>query len=126
MLPGTGPVGPGWRLVLDAGAGSLLPLDLAPLDLAPLDLAPFPAAGELLSVNWAGEANASVVELRRWLFSRPGAWPDRLAPPEWPALLALLRQLARRPVAPAPGRRSLVPQQLHPEPGPGPGDSGGR
>ena len=123
VLPGPVPVGPGWRLVLDAGAGSLLPLDLAPLDLAPL-----PAAGELLSVSWAGEANASVVELRRWLFSRPGAWPDRLAPPEWPALLALLRQLARRPVAPGPGRRSLVPQQLHPEPGPGPGpgDSGGR
>ena len=117
VLPGPGPVGPGWRLVLDAGAGSLLPLDLAPLYLAPL-----PAAGELLSVRWAGEASASVVELRRWLFSRPGAWPDRLAPPEWPALLALLRQLARRPLAPGPGRRSLVPQQLHP----GPGDSGGR
>lgn len=130
VLPGPGPVGPGCRLVLDAGAGSLLPLDLAPLDLAPLYLAPLPAAGELLSVSWAGEARASVVELRRWLFSRPGAWPDRLAPPEWPALLALLRQLARRPVAPGPGRRSLVPQQLHPEPGhgpwPGPGDSGGR
>ena len=31
VLPGPGPVGPGWRLVLDAGAGSLLPLDLAPL-----------------------------------------------------------------------------------------------
>ena len=128
VLPGPVPVGPGWRLVLDAGAGSLLPLDLAPLDLAPIYLAPLPAAGELLSVSWAGEARASVVELRRWLFSRPGAWPDRLAPPEWPALLALLRQLARRPVAPAPGRRSLVPQQLHPGPGhgPGPGDSCGR
>ena len=130
VLPGPVPVGPGWRLVLDAGAGSLLPLDLAPLDLAPIYLAPLPAAGELLSVSWAGKSSASVVELRRWLFSRPGAWPDRLAPPEWPALLALLRQLARRPVAPGPGRRSLVPQQLHPEPGhgpwPGPGDSGGR
>ena len=77
VLPGPGPVGPGWRLVLDAGAGSLLPLDLAPHYLAP-----FPAAGELLSVSWAGEASSSVVELRRWLFSRPGAWPDRLAPPE--------------------------------------------
>ena len=118
--PGPGPVGSGWQLLLelDADANKALP---------PLALAPFPpsaAAGGRLSVGWDLQASAAVVELRRWLFSRPGAWPDRLAPPEWQALLALLSQLARRPQPPEAGRRSLVPQQ-HP-PRPGPGGSGGR
>jgi cellulose synthase (UDP-forming) len=118
--PGPGPVGSGWQLLLelDADANKALP---------PLTLAPFPpsaAAGGRLSVGWDLQASAAVVELRRWLFSRPGAWPDRLAPPEWQALLALLSQLARRPQPPEAGRRSLVPQQ-HP-PRPGPGGSGGR
>ncbi len=118
--PGPGPVGSGWQLLLelDADANKALP---------PLTLAPFPpsaAAGGRLSVGWDLQASAAVVELQRWLFSRPGAWPDRLAPPEWQALLALLSQLARRPQPPEAGRRSLVLQQLPPRPGPG--GSGGR
>lgn len=117
VLASPGPLGPGWELMLEVGSTNGMGGGAG--YLPPIALAPFATASVRPSVSWAAQAHSSVVELRRWLFSRPGAWPDRLAPPEWRALLALLSRLARRPLAPGPGRRSLVPQQLHPWPGPG-------
>lgn len=117
--PEPAPVGLGWRLVLDPG-------EVSGEGFPPMALAPLPRYfdSNSLSVIWDPGAGAGMLELRRWLFSRPGAWPDRKAPPEWLALLALLKRLPLRPRPPLPGRRSLVSQQLNPAPGAGglPGD----
>ena len=78
--------------------------------LPALPLAPQVHRGSHLS--WAWEQAPAVVreQFLGWLYGRPGAWPQRQAPPEWRALLALLRRLV------SPGREqqrlSLVPQQL--------------
>ena len=78
--------------------------------LPALPLAPHVHRGSHLS--WAWEQAPAVVreQFLGWLYGRPGAWPQRQAPPEWRALLALLRRLV------SPGREqqrlSLVPQQL--------------
>jgi cellulose synthase (UDP-forming) len=70
-------------------------------------------------LSWAWERGPADAreQFLRWLYGRPGAWPQRQAPPEWRALVALLLRLI------SPGRErqrlSLVPQQLEPPPAPG-------
>ena len=91
--------------------------------LPPLPIAPPSAGGGEL--HWSPEAAEARAALQRWLYGRPGAWPQRQAPPEWRALAALLQRLIRP--AGAPPRRSLVPQQLGPAPGtPAAGNHSGR
>lgn len=107
------PSGAGWRLVLAGGAGSVPPLALQPLPEPPL------------SVAWDPNDAKGLMALRRWLFGRPGAWPDRQAPSEWRALLAVLSRLPWPPQAPQAGWRSLVSQELPPGPALAPGDNGG-
>ncbi len=85
--------------------------------LPALPLASQAQSGSRLSWAWErGPADARE-QFLRWLYGRPGAWPQRQAPPEWRALLALLQRLI------SPGRErqrlSLVPQQLKPPPAPG-------
>ena len=50
--------------------------------------------------------------LIRWLYGRPGCWPDRQAQGEWKALLVLLSRIVRPAAAPGPLQRSLMRQQL--------------
>jgi len=70
-------------------------------------------------LRWAWERGPAGAreQFLGWLYGRPGAWPQRQAPPEWRALLALLQRLI------SPGRErqrlSLVPQQLGLPPAPG-------
>jgi cellulose synthase (UDP-forming) len=95
----------GWRLerlqLLGSGASHLPALPLEPQ-------APSPAR-----LLWARDeaARSARIQLVDWLYGRPGAWPERAAPPEWRALLALMVRLLRPPRGP---RLSLVPQQLEP------------
>jgi len=103
------PLPEGWRLerlqLLGSGASPLPALPLEPQA---------PSPGRLL---WArdGAARSARLQLVDWLYGRPGAWPERPAPPEWRALLALMARLLKPPRGP---RLSLVPQQLEP-PAPG-------
>jgi len=69
-------------------------------------------------VLWDPADRAAIVALQRWLYGRPGAWPQRQAPPEWRAFLALLARLLRPAWGPTASRLSLVPQQLAPAPAP--------
>jgi cellulose synthase (UDP-forming) len=66
-------------------------------------------------VLWDPADGDALRQLRRWLYGRPGAWPQRQAPPEWRAFIALLARLLRPVGVPAAARLSLVPQQLAPE-----------
>ena len=50
--------------------------------------------------------------LIRWLYGRPGCWPDRQAHGEWQALLVLLTRIVRPAAAPGPLHRSVMRQQL--------------
>lgn len=63
-----------------------------------------------LSVQWAPDRQADLASLQRWLFCRPGCWPERPAPAEWQALLALLKRLLAPPRRLTAGQRSLVQQ----------------
>lgn len=79
-------------------------------DLPPLPLQDQATASSI--VQWADDTAAMTAResLILWLYSRPGAWPERQAPPEGQALLALLERLFRRSGG-EPDRLSLVPQQ---------------
>ena len=68
---------------------------------------------------WPTEACGEREAFLHWLYGRPGAWPQRQAPPEWRALLALLRRLFSSGRAQRAARLSLVPQQLGAQPAPG-------
>ena len=97
-------------------------------DLPPLALQPQLDENQLLRWAWPAEGSAAKERFQGWLYGRPGAWPERLAPPEWRAFGALLRRL----ISPGWGQRprlSLVPQQLEPPPAPdrcGSGNHSGR
>ena len=70
--------------------------------------------GNPTRLHWANGQTEGLRALQRWLYGRPGAWPQRQAPAEWPALAALLGGLIRRAWGRQPERLSLVPQQLAP------------
>jgi cellulose synthase (UDP-forming) len=95
----------GWRLeelqLLGSGPSALPALPLEPQ-------APCPAR-----LLWARDdgARSAREQLVDWLYSRPGAWPERQASPEWRALVTLVVRLLKPPPGP---RLSLVPQQLEP------------
>ena len=82
-------------------------------DLPPLPVQPGPGFGQRITWAWPAEPCPTRERFLGWLYGRPGAWPERLAPPEWRATGALLRRL----ISPDQGQRphlSLVPQQLVP------------
>ncbi|MEY3750352.1 MAG: hypothetical protein RLZZ186_771 [Cyanobacteriota bacterium] len=116
VLVNTPPLGEGWsldHLQIHALSGEALPLQ------------PQPLPNQCCTLLWFTGAAAGPARERfiHWLYSRPNAWPERQAPPEWQALAALLARLIR----PARGPRlSLVPQQLGQPPAPGKRGSGSR
>lgn len=67
------------------------------------------AQGQRVAVRW-GPLNARERELLiRWLFCRPNCWRDRIAPPEWRALGALIARLVAAPSR-RPFHRCLIQQ----------------
>ena len=108
------------------GAAAALPegFRLEQLQLLPpgAALPSLPVQPELIDgrLRWAWPAEPCPAReaLLQWLYSRPGAWPQRQAPPEWQALLALLRRLFSPGRGPRAPRLSLVPQQLAGAPAP--------
>jgi cellulose synthase (UDP-forming) len=78
--------------------------------LPALPLAPHAPSGTHLRWAWERGPVGAREQFLGWLYGRPGGWPQRQAPQEWRALLALLRRL----ISPGRGRQrlSLVPQQL--------------
>jgi len=65
-----------------------------------------------LAWAWSSDNAAARERFLGWLYGRPNAWPQRQAPPEWRALLALLGRMVN-PMRPHQ-RLSVVPQQLAP------------
>ena len=97
---------------LPAGSRNLT-LHLSPArPLPPLPVQPDTSRPD--QVLWSPHAPEARAALQSWLYGRPGAWPQRQAPPEWRALAALLQRLLTQPGGPP--QRSLVPQQLGPDP----------
>jgi len=86
-------------------------------DLPPLALQPQLDGTQRLRWAWPAERSNAKEHFHGWLYSRPGAWPERLAPPEWRAFGALLRRLISPGWEQRP-RLSLVPQQLEQPPAP--------
>jgi cellulose synthase (UDP-forming) len=116
VLVNTPPLGEGWsldHLQIHTVGGEALKIQLQPLPKDSRTLLWFTGAV-------VGPTRARFIH---WLYSRPDAWPERQAPPEWRALAALIARLIR----PARGPRlSLVPQQLGQPPAPGKRGSGSR
>jgi cellulose synthase (UDP-forming) len=99
------------------GTTAWLELHIASVPVLPtLYLAPQAESAPRLSWDWERGTGVVREQFLGWLYGRPGAWPQRQAPPEWRALLALLLRLI------SPGRErqrlSLVPQQLQQQPAP--------
>ena len=65
--------------------------------------------GSRISVTWHNPSHPQREALQHWLYQRQGCWVDRYPPPEWRALLVLLKRALRGRPAPAPLHRSLVP-----------------
>jgi len=85
-------------------------------DLPPLALEPQLDDSQRLNWAWPAQGSTAKESVLGWLYGRPGAWPERLAPPEWRAFGALLRRLIS-PEREKQPHLSLVPQQLEPAPG---------
>ncbi|MGC6482287.1 MAG: glycosyltransferase family 2 protein [Synechococcus sp.] len=69
--------------------------------------------GNQLSLQWQpSTTDPKRQALIRWLYGRPGCWPDRQAQGEWKALLVLLSRILRPAPTPGPLQRSLMRQQL--------------
>jgi cellulose synthase (UDP-forming) len=117
------------RGVLLRGAAAALPdgcrLKRLQLELPGTALPPLPLQAQArngrLSWAWPAEPCHEREAFLRWLYGRSGAWPQRQAPPEWRALLALLRRLLSPGRARRTAQLSLVPQQLVAPPAPGTG-----
>ena len=62
-----------------------------------------------ISVAWQALSPAQREALQHWLYQRQDCWIDRQPPPEWRALLALLKRTLLGAPTPAPLQRSLVP-----------------
>jgi len=67
------------------------------------------ARGLQLAVRWGPLSPMQRKQLIRWLFCRPNCWRDRMAPPEWKALGALLTRLFSTPSR-RPFNRCLMQQ----------------
>ena len=69
--------------------------------------------GHQVALRWAMATHDPRRQaLIRWLYGRPGCWPDRQAHGEWQALLVLLSRIVRPAAAPGPLHRSVMRQQL--------------
>ncbi len=90
-------------------------------DLPALPLAPQGPQDRRFSLAWTEDGMDGRNRYLGWLYSRPDAWPDRQAPPEWLALGALLKRLVTPGAAQPPQRLSLVMQQLRQPPAKGSG-----
>ena len=90
-------------------------------DLPALPLAPAGPQNRRFSLAWTEDGMDGRNRYLGWLYSRPDAWPDRQAPPEWLALGALLKRLVTPGAAQPPQRLSLVMQQLRQPPAKGSG-----
>ena len=70
-------------------------------DVSPLPVAWERTQGNRLALRWQELSDQTRQQLILWLFCRPGCWPERQAPPEWRALIALISRLiilpSRRP-----------------------------
>ena len=66
-------------------------------------------SGSRQLVHWAALDQQQKRALLRWLYQRPGCWPERTPPREWLALLVVIKRLLFGPTPPGPFRRSLVP-----------------
>ena len=104
---------------------SLDHLQIHTLSEEPLPLEPQLGTKDSRTLRWSTSAAARPMRegYIQWLYSRPDAWPERQAPPEWRALAVLLARLIRPVRVP---RLSLVPQQLGHPPAPGIRGSGSR
>ena len=74
-----------------------------------LQIRPMAQQGSRVSVVWEEPSPTQREALQYWLYQRQGCWVDRQPPPEWRALLALLKRTLLGAPSPAPLRRSLVP-----------------
>ena len=92
-------------------------LQLCGAALPVLPLSPQWSEEGSLRWQWTTETTAVREAFLLWLYCRPGAWPQRMAAPEWRAMAALLKRLLRPLVERERVPLSLVPQQ--PPPGSG-------
>ena len=74
-----------------------------------LRIRPMARQGSRICVAWQDPSPAEREALEHWLYQRQDCWVDRQAPPEWRALLALLKRTLLGHPSPAPLQRSLVP-----------------
>ena len=78
-------------------------------DMPSLPLTVIATSGSRQLVHWAALNEQQTSALLHWLYQRPGCWPERTPPPEWLALLMVLKRLLAGSPPPRPFRRSLVP-----------------
>jgi cellulose synthase (UDP-forming) len=95
--------------------GGLLPDPLQPLELTLpglplLPLQPLARHRGRLGAHWGACSNEQCQALRRFLYSREGVWPVRLAPPEPLALAVVIARLLLGCRPEGWFHRSLVPQ----------------
>ena len=78
-------------------------------DVPPLPVVLESSQDNRLALRWQELSDRTRQELILWLFCRPECWPERQAPPEWRAFLALISRLFRLPSR-RPFHRCLMPQ----------------
>ena len=78
-------------------------------DVSPLPVIWERTQGNRLALRWQELSDQTRQQLILWLFCRPGCWPERQAPPEWRALIALISRLFILPSR-RPFHRCLMPQ----------------
>jgi len=78
-------------------------------DVSPLPVIWERTQGNRLALRWQELSDQTRQQLILWLFCRPGCWPERQAPPEWRALIALISRLIILPSR-CPFHRCLMPQ----------------
>ena len=78
-------------------------------DVSPLPVAWERTQGNRLALRWQELSDQTRQQLILWLFCRPGCWPERQAPPEWRALIALISRLIILPSR-RPFHHCLTPQ----------------
>ena len=78
-------------------------------DVPPLPVVLESSQGNRLALRWQELSDQTRQQLILWLFCRPDCWPERQAPPEWRAFMALTSRLFRLPSR-RPFHRCLMPQ----------------